>query len=80
MTFLEVHYRYRGALSAAQSKNIGELTGHYGILGVWVDEENSTARIRFDASRLKETEVVHWVRRAGLPLTERVAVDAALNN
>ena len=76
MTFLEVLYRYDGPLTAEQGKRVGALTGHYGILGVWLDEERRTARIRFDASRLKETEIVHWVRRAGLPLTERAPVNA----
>ncbi len=77
MTFLEVRYRYEGALTRERVRRVGELTGHYGILGVWLDEGSHTARIRFDASRLKETEVIHWVRRAGLPLTVRVAVDSA---
>ena len=76
MTFLEILYRYDGPLTAELGKSVGALTGHYGILGVWLDEDNNTARIRFDASRLKESEVVHWVRRAGLSLTERVPVDS----
>lgn len=75
MTFLEVSYRYRGPLGAAQLKRLGELTGHYGIRRIRLDEEGAVARIEFDASRLKESEVVHWVRRAGIPLLERVTVD-----
>ena len=74
MTYLEVRYRYAGPLTAAQLARVGELPGHYGVLRVHLDEAESTARILFDASRLKESEVVHWVRRAGIPLTERVAV------
>lgn len=72
MTFLEVSYRYIGPLTPAQRKRIGDLPGHYGIHRIRLDEENCVARIEFDASRLKETEVLHWVRRAGLPLTERI--------
>jgi hypothetical protein len=75
MTYLEINYRYRGPLAAAQLKRLAELPGHYGILRVRVDETNQAARILFDASRLKESEVVHWVRRAGIPLTERITVD-----
>lgn len=75
MTFLEANYRYRGPLSPAQLKRLGELSGHYGIRRLRLDEERSIARIEFDASRLKESEVVHWVRRAGIPLLERVDVD-----
>lgn len=73
MTFLEVSYRYAGPLTPAQWKRLGELPGHYGIRRVRLEEANSIAVIEFDASRLKETEAVHWVRQAGIPLTDRVA-------
>lgn len=75
MTSLEVNYRYTGPLTPAQLSRLGELPGQYGILRVRLDEENCVARILFDASRLKESEAVHWVRRAGIPLTEKVPVD-----
>ena len=75
MTFLEVNYHYRAPLTPALYKRLAELPGHYGIRRVRLDEANRVARIEFDASRLKETEVVHWIRRAGIPLTERLAVD-----
>lgn len=76
MTYLEVSYRFTGPLKPAQLEHVGELPGRYGILGLQLDEEKQVARIRFDASRLKESEVVHWVRRAGIPLTERVEVSS----
>jgi hypothetical protein len=72
MTFLEVTYRYDGPLTNAQLKRVGELPGHYGIRRIKLDEAGSTACIEYDASRLKESEVVHWVRMAGIPLTVRV--------
>lgn len=75
MTYLEVCYRFTGPLSAAQLRSLGELPGHYGILRVTLDEAQSIARLQFDASRLKESEVVHWVRRAGIPLTDKITVD-----
>lgn len=78
MTYLEVRYRYAGPLTAAQLARVGELAGHYGILRVHLDEAESTARILYDASRLRESEVVHWVRRAGIPLTAKVAVRPAV--
>ncbi len=76
MTYLEMSYRYTGPLGAAQLKRLAELPGQYGILALQLDERKEVARIRFDASRLKESEVVHWVRRAGIPLTERVEVNS----
>lgn len=75
MTYLEVNYRYEGPLSPRQLKQVGALPGRYGLRRIRLDEANQIARIEFDASRLKETEAVHWVRRAGIPLTERVEVD-----
>jgi hypothetical protein len=75
MTYLEVYYRYAGPFSRTQMKRLGELPGHYGIRRIRLDEANQVARIEFDASRLKETEVVHWIRQAGIPLTERVQID-----
>jgi hypothetical protein len=72
MTFLEVTYRYAGPLSPAQFQRLGELTGHYGIRRIRLNESRSVASIEFDASRLKESEVRHWVRMAGIPLGERV--------
>jgi len=72
VTYLEVFYRYQGPLSVEQMKKIGELPGHYGIRRIRLEEGQQVARIEFDASRLKETEVVHWIRRAGIPLTERL--------
>ncbi len=74
MTYLEVSYRYEGRLTLEQMKKLGDLPGHYGIRRVRVDEASQVARIEFDASRLKETEVVHWIRSAGIPLTERIEV------
>jgi len=72
MTYLEVSYRYEGPLTLEQMRKLGDLTGHYGIRRIRLDEPSQMARIEFDASRLKETEVVHWIRRAGIPLKERV--------
>lgn len=72
MTYLQVRYRYSGPLSREQLKRIAELTGQYGIRHIRLDEANSVALIEFDASRLKETEVLNRVRRAGILLTEKV--------
>jgi hypothetical protein len=77
MTYLEAAYRYAGPLSLEQMKRVGELPGHYGIRRIRLDEQQQVARIEFDASRLKETEVVHWIRRAGIPLTDRADTAAA---
>ena len=76
MTYLEVVYRVANPLSPAQMKRLGGLPGHYGIRRLRLDEKNGLLRIEYDASRLKETEVVHWVRGAGIPLTERVEVSS----
>ncbi len=78
MTYLEVAYRYAGPLTLEQMKHLGDLPGHYGIRRIRLDEREQVARIEFDASRLKETEVVHWVRRAGIPLIARTDTPAVV--
>lgn len=72
MTFLEVSYLYVGPLSLVQMRQLGDLPGTYGIHRIRLDEKNYLMRIEYDASRLKESEVVHAIRRAGIPLMERV--------
>lgn len=72
MTYVEVNYRYTRPLSRAEMERIGELPSHYGIRRIQLDETNRMARIEFDASRLKESEVLHWLRRAGIPLGGKV--------
>lgn len=76
MTYLEVVYRVARPLTGAQMRLLGDLPGHYGVRRLRLDETNGMLRIEYDASRLKETEVVHWVRGAGIPLTERVEVNS----
>ena len=72
MTFLEINYRYAGPLTREQLKSLGGLPGQYGLRRLTLDEDKQTARIEYDASRLTETEVVHRVRQAGIPLTEKI--------
>lgn len=76
MTYLQTSYRFRGTLSRTQMKRLGDLPGHYGIRRIHIEEKNNLAQIEYDASRLKEAEVVHWIRKAGIPLTERVDASA----
>lgn len=73
MTYLEVVYRYSGTLTPAQMRRLGELTGVYGLQRLRVEESKQEIRIEFDASRLKETEVVHLVRLAGIPVQEKLS-------
>ena len=75
MTFLEVRYRLEAPLLPAQAKALGELAGQYGIQAVSVDEGSMTARIRYDASRLNETEMIRRVRMAGVAVGERLHVE-----
>lgn len=72
MTFLEVRYRYTSKLSLAQMRKLGELGGVYGLRRIAVDEERKEVQIEFDASRLKESEAVHILRTAGIPLSEKI--------
>ena len=78
MTSIEIIYSLAAPLTAEQSARIGELTGQYGVERIRVDEEQQTIRIRYDASRLKETEVIQRVRESGIPAEKRLRVEAVV--
>ncbi|MFQ5816827.1 MAG: hypothetical protein ACE5H2_02575 [Terriglobia bacterium] len=72
MTSLQVCYRYAGKLTLAQRRKLGELCGVYGLRRITLEEECNQLQIEFDASRLKESEAVHILHRAGIPLTQKI--------
>ena len=78
MTFVQIIYSLAAPLTAEQSARIGELTGQYGVEKILVDEEKQTIRIRYDASRLKESEVIQRVRESGIPAAKRLRVEAVV--
>ena len=74
MTQLEVHYRYQTAPAAAEMRAIDAIREVYGIRRIKFDEVQKIVRVEYDASRLKEPIVAGLLRRAGLDLSEKIAL------
>ena len=74
MTTIEVRYRYENPPTEAVMRAIDGMREVYGIRKLSINEKQMIARVEYDASRLKEPAVASLLRKAGLALTERVAV------
>lgn len=74
MTQLEVRYHYRTAPAAAEMRAVNAIREVYGIRKIILDEKQQIVRVEYDASRLKEPAVAALLRRAGLDLTEAIAL------
>ncbi|HEY7616338.1 MAG TPA: hypothetical protein VH744_06010 [Terriglobales bacterium] len=74
MTQLEVAYRYGSALTEAHMRALDNVREVYGVRRITVDEKGRVVRVEFDASRFKEPVIADLLRRAGLDVTERLAL------
>jgi hypothetical protein len=74
MTPTDIAYRYGRVPGMADMRAISAMTEVYGVRKVSFDEAAHTVRVEFDASRMNEEEVAALLRRAGLDLTERLAL------
>lgn len=72
MTQLEVVFRYGKRPGAEELRAIDSLREVYGIRSVKFNEKESTVRVEFDASRMKEDTVAALLRRAGVDLKEKL--------
>ena len=72
MTTLDVVFRYGRPPGPDELRAIDSLREVYGIRHIRFNEKESTVRVEFDASRLKEDTVAALLRRAGMDLTEKL--------
>ncbi len=72
MTLVEITYELQSSLQPEQLRALGEFANTYGLRRFRVDEEKKHLSFEYDASRLKETEVVHVLRQARIPVVRRV--------
>jgi hypothetical protein len=72
MTLVEITYELQSPLSPEQLRALGEFANTYGLRRFRVDETKKQLLFEYDASRLKETEVAHVLRRARIPVLRRV--------
>lgn len=72
MTYLSVTYRYRGKLNSKLIERLGALRSRYGIVQLQIAEEGNALRVVYDASRLKEADILYQLRLAGVAITGKV--------
>jgi|GEM_PF-491708 len=72
MTLLEITYQLQEPLTTAQLHALGEFANTYGLRRFRVDESKNHLSFEYDASRLKETQVMHVLRGAKIPVTGKV--------
>jgi hypothetical protein len=72
MTLVEITYELQSLLGPEQLRALGEFANTYGLRRFRVDETKKHLLFEYDASRLKETEVVHVLRQARIPVLRRV--------
>ena len=74
MTTVDILLRYVAAPTEAQVFALANARDVYGIRRISFDHAAQTVRVEFDASRMKEDTIAGLLRRAGLDLTEKVAL------
>jgi len=73
MTLIEITYQLLAPLTPQQLGSLGEFANTYGLRRFRVDEGKNQLSFEYDASRLKETQVMHVLRCAKIPVTGKVA-------
>jgi hypothetical protein len=74
MTYLEVAYRYQTPPGEAELRAIDSMREVYGIQRIQFNENERTARVFFDASRLKADAVAKLLRQAGIDIQEQLVL------
>lgn len=72
MTTMEVRYRYENSPTEAIMSALDGVREVYGIRKLSLNEKDRTARVEYDASRLKEPVVANLLRKAGLAVSEKL--------
>src|SRR5271154_44204 len=72
MTLLEITYQLQEPLTPHQLGILGAFANTYGLRRFRVDETKNHLSFEYDASRLKETQVIHVLRAAKIPVTGKV--------
>jgi hypothetical protein len=74
MTLIEITYQLQEPLTAQQLATLGEFANTYGLRRFRVEEDKNQLSFEYDASRLKETQVLHVLRCAKIPVTGKLAI------
>ena len=74
MTAIEVAFKYAKQPGAAELRALEAVREVYGIRKVRFHEAESVIRVEYDRTRLNDDTVASLLRRAGLDLTEKLAL------
>lgn len=77
MTLVEVTYELQSPLKKEQLARLGAFANTYGLRKFRVDDKKNLLSFEYDASRLKETEVVNVLRQATIPVVRKLDPQAA---
>jgi hypothetical protein len=72
MTLLEITYELQTPLTQEQMRLLGLFANTYGLRRFRLDESKTHLSLEYDASRLKETQVVHVLWQARIPVLRKV--------
>ena len=71
MTLLEATYELQKPLTEQQLRSLGTFANTYGLRKFRVDDKNRLS-FEYDASRLRDTEVIHVLHHLNIPATRKV--------
>jgi hypothetical protein len=74
MTYVEAVYRYQTLPGEAELRAMDSVREVYGIQRIQFNEKERTARVLFDASRLKTDAVAKLLRQAGIDVQDQLAL------
>ena len=72
MTQLDVLYRYGVPPTEASTLALAKVREVYGVRGFTFDESQKTVRVEYDATRLNQSTIHQFLRRAGLDIVETI--------
>ena len=72
MTFMEITYELQSPLTETQLRRLGQFANTYGLRRFQVDNSGKLLSFEYDASRLRETQVVHALGQASIPVIRKV--------
>jgi hypothetical protein len=76
MTLMEIGFRLQEPLTPEQMGRLAQFANTYGMRRFALSENDTVLRFEYDASRLRNTQVEHVLRMAGIPVAERLTTYA----
>jgi hypothetical protein len=71
MTLVEATYELQSPLNEEQLRKLGTFANTYGLRRFRVDDKNRLS-FEYDASRLRDTEVIHVLHQLDIAVTKKV--------